>query len=212
MAQAPLEALRLYGVAAAEGNHHDSLASGTTTVDFRALSAVVAAADYRRVSQSPEELAAHMDIVQEVSGQAAILPAPPGTVFRSKETLLRWLELHYFTLVEGLAQVDGHSAARVALTARELPEKPEDRKKLESVAADSVRALRGQAAATVAHAAPEGEIAEAAMATASFLVESARWDVFAATVEDEAKRHPEFEYDMTGPWPPYDFVQMRFGA
>ena len=211
MASAALEGFRLYGVAASEARHHDSLAAGTRVIEFRALSAVVAPAEYSRVEQTAGELDSYVKIIEEVYGHTPVLPAPPGTVFKSRETLLRWLELHYFTLLEALSHVEGHSAARVTLSARSRPADAEETKKLESVASESLRALRGQAAATVSHAKDE-EDGNGELATASFLVEAARWDVFADTVADEAKRHPEMDYRITGPWPPYDFVQMKFGA
>lgn len=210
MAQASLDSLRLYGVAASEARHHDSLAEGTSIVEFRALSAVVSQSRYERVAQSPEELGAYMKVVQEVYAQTPLLPAPPGTVFRSEETLLRWMELHYFSLLEGLGKVEGHSSARVTLTAKALPEAAEALKLLHATAAESMRALRGQAAATVSHQADEDNAQ--AIATASFMIETGHWSVFGDVVAAEAKRHPEFEYRLTGPWPPYEFVQMQFGG
>jgi hypothetical protein len=31
-------------------------------------------------------------------------------------------------------------------------------------------------------------------------------------VKEEAKRLPGLRIDVTGPWPPYDFVRMQFGG
>ena len=47
---------------------------------------------------------------------------------------------------------------------------------------------------------------------ASFLVERERWDVFNDIVREEQKRLREMRVECTGPWPPYDFVRMQFGA
>jgi hypothetical protein len=55
--------------------------------------------------------------------------------------------------------------------------------------------------------------AEAAPAArASFLIERERWDVFCDIVREEQKRLREMHVECTGPWPPYDFVRMQFGA
>ena len=40
-------------------------------------------------------------------------PAPLGVLFHSEEALLRWMELHYVVLSEGLAFVDGRCQVRV---------------------------------------------------------------------------------------------------
>ena len=47
---------------------------------------------------------------------------------------------------------------------------------------------------------------------ASFLIERDRWDVFNEIVREEQKRLREMHVECTGPWPPYDFVRMQFGA
>ena len=39
-----------------------------------------------------------------------------------------------------------------------------------------------------------------------------RWDVFNDIVREEQKRLREMHVECTGPWPPYDFVRMQFGA
>lgn len=209
MAQSSLKALRLYGVAASDSKA-TSLAAGTTVVHFRHVSAIVEPADYAKVEVSPEELQRYVSIVEEVYANTAVLPAPPGTVFRSHENLLRWLELHYFTLVEALGQVEGHGAARVVLSVTEAPKNDEAAKQFQTLASDVLRVFRKTSAATVTHSPEEGE--GGIIAKASFLVETDKWQEFADAVAAEAKRHSEFSFSLTGPWPPYDFVQMQFAG
>ena len=36
--------------------------------------------------------------------------------------------------------------------------------------------------------------------------------VFASEVEEQGRRTPNLRFELTGPWPPYDFVQMQLGA
>ena len=56
MAQAAIEGLRLYGVAAVESTTVVSLAEGTSIVPFRMLGAVVAPTRYTRVSLDESEM------------------------------------------------------------------------------------------------------------------------------------------------------------
>jgi len=74
-----------------------------------------------------------------------------------------------------------------------------------------LRVLRGQAAATVAIASEDDEDPRI-IGNMSFLVERDRWNVFTDRVSSERERHPTFELEVTGPWPPYDFVRMQFGV
>jgi hypothetical protein len=48
--------------------------------------------------------------------------------------------------------------------------------------------------------------------SAAYLVEQDQWKEFAAQVEEQGRRAPNFRFELTGPWPPYDFVQMQIGA
>ena len=48
--------------------------------------------------------------------------------------------------------------------------------------------------------------------SAAYLVEHERWPEFAAEVEAQSRHNSDLRFELTGPWPPYDFVQMQLGA
>jgi hypothetical protein len=204
-------ALRLYGVAAVESGHAMSLAEGTTLVHYRALAAIVEPSSYTVSTLQDEEMSKYLAVLEEAQSHSAVLPAPPGTVFQSQPTLTRWLELHYFTLTEALSVIDGHAAARVSVTTQ--GKQGEDaRKSFAAMAAESLRLLRSQAAATVSLPKADGDEEEGVLARASFLVDTQRWQAFQDTVSKEAQRQDSLDFQVTGPWPPYDFVRMQFGG
>jgi hypothetical protein len=211
MAQASLNALRLYGVAAVESGHTSSLAEGTTLTHYRALAAVVEPSTYALTSLDDGEMANYLRVLEEVHSHTSVLPAPPGTVFQSQSTLTRWLELHYFTLTEALSVIDGHAAARVSIMMQGKHEL-EAQKSFAALAADSLRLLRSQAAATVTLPKADADDEEGVIARASFLIDTQRWQAFNDTVSKEAERQSALDFQVTGPWPPYDFVRMQFGG
>ena len=210
MAQTALNALRLYGVAAVESGHTSSLAEGTTLIHYRALAAIVEPASYSTVTLDDGEMEKYVRVLEEAYSNAGVLPAPPGTVFQSGSTLTRWLELHYFTLTEALSVVEGHAAARVSITVQSND--GDTQKSLAALAAESLRLLRGQAAATVTLPRADGDDETGVVARASFLIDSQRWQSFTDTVSKEAERQTALDFHVTGPWPPYDFVRMQFGG
>jgi hypothetical protein len=211
MALASLNALRMYGVAAAESGHTDSLAEGTTLTHYRALAAVVEPSTYSIANLDEADMANYLRIVEEVHSHTPVLPAPPGTVFQSASTLTRWLELHYFTLTEALSVIEGHAAARVSITMQGKHE-TETQKSLSALAADSLRLLRSQAAATVTLPRADQDEEDGVVARASFLIDTQRWQAFTDTVSKESQRQSALDFHITGPWPPYDFVRMQFGG
>ena len=48
--------------------------------------------------------------------------------------------------------------------------------------------------------------------SAAYLVERELWEEFADAVEAEQEQHPVVKVELTGPWPPYDFVKIQFGS
>ena len=201
----------MYGVAAVESGQAISLAEGTTLVHYRALAAIVEPAPYSVSALGDDDMGNYVRVLEESHSHAAVLPAPPGTVFQSQSTMMRWLELHYFTLTEALAVVEGHTAARVSITTQGSKE-DNSRKGLAGLAAESLRLLRSQAAATVSLPMADGDDENGVVARASFLIDTQRWQAFTDTVSEEAKRQPGLDFRVTGPWPPYDFVRMQFGG
>ncbi|MDQ6870782.1 MAG: GvpL/GvpF family gas vesicle protein [Gemmatimonadota bacterium] len=212
MAQASLNALRLYGVAAVESGHTDTLAEGTILTHYRALAAIVEPSGYSSVNLDDGEMTKYLRVLEEAHAHGAVLPAPPGTVFQSSNTLTRWLELHYFTLTEALAVIEGHAAARVSITTQNNKDDADAQKSYAALAAESLRLLRGQAAATVTLPRTDGDQEEGVVARASFLIDNQRWKAFQETVSKEAQRQGSLDFKVTGPWPPYDFVRMQFGG
>ena len=201
----------MYGVAAVESGQAMSLAEGTTLVHYRALAAIVEPSPYSVSTFGDDEMGNYQRVLEESHAHSAVLPAPPGTVFQSQSTLMRWLELHYFTLTEALSVVEGHAAARVSITTHGSREE-DSRKGLASQAAESLRLLRSQAAATVSLPTADGDDEDGVVARASLLIDTQRWQAFTDTVSAEAQRQPALDFHVTGPWPPYDFVRMQFGG
>ena len=201
----------MYGVATVESGQAMSLAEGTTLLHYRALAAIVEASPYSVSSLGDDEMGNYVRVLEESHSRSTVLPAPPGTVFQSQSTLMRWLELHYFTLTEALSVVEGHAAARVSVTTHGSQE-DDSGKSLAGLAAESLRLLRSLAAATVSLPMADGDDEDGVVARASFLVDTQRWQAFTDTVSAEGKRQPALDFRVTGPWPPYDFVRMQFGG
>ena len=211
MAHPSVGSLRLYGVAAVESGHATSLADGTTLVHYRALAAIVEPSPYAVSTLDDAAMSRYLTVLEDAHSHSSVLPAPPGTVFQSQPTLTRWLELHYFTLTEALAVVEGHAAARVSVTTQGR-QKEDTRKNFAALAAESLRLLRSHAAATVTLPKAEDDDEDGVVARASFLIDTQRWQAFKDTVAKEANRQTSLDFQVTGPWPPYDFVRMQFGG
>ena len=214
MPSAPQRALQLYGIITLDVSGDASPVRGVSVVSFRDLGALVSDASYAAPSPTAQHVAEYRRVVEGAFARQTIVPAPFGAVFRNRDGLLRWLELHYFTLVEALTFVADRAMARVVVSYGDEPENTTamsvDADLLDTAADESFRLLRRHAVASLVIGNHAGEAAPAARA--SFLVERERWDVFNDIVREEQKRLREMHVECTGPWPPYDFVRMQFRA
>jgi hypothetical protein len=217
-------AVRLFGVVGEDwtnGAAHAGLPAETVPVSFRDLAAVVGAAPgaggWRR-TPAPPNLEYHRQIIEQVFASRAVLPAPPGVVFRSNDAVVRWLEIHYSALSDALAYIDGRAEARVHVEARPghgvgsgTPD--HQRIELDAVSGAVFRALSPAAVGWCCTPRPAGAITgDVAAVSASFLVDRAQWPQFEAAVAAEGTRDPALGVWVSGPWPPYDFVRMQFGG
>ena len=202
-------ALTLFGVTFSEGNDVRGAVPQSELVVVRDLAAICATAPDDPTAATPERVQRHSDLIGAYSSHAAVLPAPFGVVFRTRESVERWLELHYVALSDALSFVDNRVAARVHVWRPGPPEEREAGSDLAAVAAESLRALRRSAVTTVPL---RVEKVTGIVLSAAFLVEQELWNDFARAVEAEGQKAPSLRFELTGPWPPYDFVQMQLGA
>ena len=214
MAPAQQRALQLYGIISLDVGGTVSPVRGATVVSFRDLGALVSDSSYVAPPATAQHVTAYRGIVEGTFSRQTIVPAPFGSVFRGRDALMRWLELHYFTLVEAVTFVADRAMARVSVSYGDEPDTTTamaiDADLLETSAGETFRILRRHAVASLVITNQPGEGALAARA--SFLLERERWDAFADIVQEEQKRLREMQIECTGPWPPYDFVRMQFGG
>ena len=203
-------ALRLYGITDIEHHAQAKPPEGAELLPFRDVAAIVTPADYAAAAPSGEVIEQYRRIVDDVFCKAPILPAPVGTVFRTRETLTRWLELHYVALTEALSFVEDRAVARVHVG--RVDGKPAEREtgsEVAAAAADSLRSLRRHAVVAVPL---KSEQVTGIVLSSAFLVDKELWDDFVSAVDDQRRRNPGLALDISGPWPPFDFVRMQFGS
>lgn len=202
--------LSLFGVTFSEAAARAAPLAGTELVVVRELAAIVGpGAAYAAKEPTPEQAVALGEVVGEYVKRAAVLPAPVGVVFRSRQAVTRWLELHYVALSDALSFVDDRVVGRVHVWRPGDAAERDVGSDLAAAAAEALRELRRSAVATVPL---RTEQLTGIVLSAAFLVEQELWKEFVAKVEERGSRDTDLRLELTGPWPPYDFVQMQFGG
>jgi hypothetical protein len=202
-------ALNLFGVTYHEATEVRLPVPDTRLVVVRDLTAICGESEYTQLEPTPERVAQYTRVVGAFATRGPVLPAPVGVVFRSHEAVERWLELHYVALSDALSFVENRVVGRVHIWRPGAAEEREAGSDLAAVAAESLRVVRRAAVTTVPL---RVEKITGIVLSAAFLVEQELWDEFARAVEEQGATAPSLRFELTGPWPPYDFVQMQLGA
>lgn len=169
-------------------------------VRYRDMEALVRPVPFVLPSDSMRSVDEHQRIVEMVMRRTTILPAPFGIVFKSRRDLIKLMQDQYLVLDEGLSLLDGHWELRLHITASAVGEVADE---LGDVAMSIYAELRHFARAAVPFPKDTKRLASAA-----FLVDRTTWVEFVERIEDFGTHHPNLSFDVTGPWPPYDFVRI----
>lgn len=203
------QGLLLHGVVRARG-HERALAKlkGTAgdddLIEHRGVAALVRTVPYRLPDWNRELIQQHSTTIERAMRRATIVPAPYGIVFRDREHILEFLEDQHVAIDEALSFLDG--AFEMRLHVQPSGRRPDvSEGDLADQAASFYTALRRRSRAAFTLRA-EGR----RLLSAAFLVSRADWVSFVEYADELDADHPEFQFDLTGPWPPYDFVRVAF--
>lgn len=198
------QAIYFYGVARAKSWRGGRLSrvagEDVLRIRYRDLEALVRPVPYEVPLMDEQRVQAHQKTVESAMRRGTVLPAPFGIVFRGRRQLIRLLQDQYLVLDEGLSFFEGHWELRLHMLHAAAVEPSLE---LGDLAMQLYSELRRHARAAVPFSA-EGK----RLLSAAFLVERAAWIDFVDRAEDLATAHPEITFDITGPWPPYDFVRI----
>lgn len=168
-------------------------------VRYRDLEALVRPVPYQLPELDDDRLTEHQRLVESSMRRATVLPAPFGMVFRGRRAVIRFLEDQYIVLDEGLAFLDGNWELRLHISG---DEKDGELRELSTQLYSEMRRF-----ARAAIPLPGGG---SRLLSAAFLVDRSAWIEFVERSDDLNTSHPELAFDVTGPWPPYDFVRITF--
>ena len=198
------QALYAYAVARARGwrGGRTSRIDGEDLlrIRYRDLEAIVRPTSYQVPPLQEEGLLAHQRVVESAMRRTTVLPFPFGVVFRGRRQLIRLLQEQYLVLDEALSFFEGHWELRLHIAAAPPAEVSGE---LDELAAECYSELRRHARAAVPLPHEERRVL-----TAAFLVERSTWIEFVERADDLGSAHPELLFDVTGPWPPYDFFRI----
>ena len=173
----------------------------TRVVAHRDLGALVRAVPYRTPAMSHAAVQAHQEELDRAMRRGAVVPAPFGIVFRDRAGVEQLLDAQYALLEQTLDLVEGRWEFRLHIRA----ENPDWRSPAgRDLPAELYAELRSAAAA--ATPLPHNGTS---LFSAAFLIDRGDTPEFLERVAELTRANQALSLDVTGPWPPYDFVLIR---
>jgi hypothetical protein len=174
---------------------------GVRLVGYEDVAALVCCAPPEGADHDPLHVTARHWEVHRALLKGDVVPAPAGVVFAGDEEVAHFLTEAYASLRAALARVRGRWEFRlhVDVTDAAFPQG-----KALDLATHIYAELRRAASAALTFPPP----GKPRVLSAAFLVDRAASDAFRDRVDQLSALNPALELDLTGPWPPYDFVAM----
>ncbi|WP_338727020.1 GvpL/GvpF family gas vesicle protein [Haladaptatus sp. DJG-WS-42] len=176
------------------------------TIDYPPFSAVVSDIDTEQPEETDENARAHDDVLQAVmqlDGGTTVVPMRFGMVFDSARGVKNILRGGRRAFTKALRDTEGKVELGVKLVA-----KPDAEMDTEVIHKDVVARLDD-----VAEQAADGDyFSDLLVLNKSYLVAIENRDAFDTVVEEIEAEYPDFRVQYTGPWAPYNFVDIEISG
>lgn len=181
-------------------------ASTLRTVDYRSLSALTSRVDTTEPERSDEAVATHDDVLRAVVERddvKTVVPMGFGMAFKNARTLKGVMRGAQRAFRKALNDVEG--CVELGIKVVDPAEGTTDAEALQGALDDELDPLSaGQT--------EDDLFSDRLIANRSYLVEQDQRTAFDDAIETLETAHEDVLVKYTGPWAPYNFVDIRIGA
>ncbi len=176
------------------------------TVTYRTLSAVVSDIDTTEPERTDEDSKRHDEVLREVIERddvGAVVPMQFGMAFKDNRTLKSVLRGARRAFTKALNEVKGHVELGVKIVAGED----------DDLDREEIRDDVGARLSAIAESETEDDLfSDRLVLNRSYLVAADDREVFAEAVGELREEYEGLTIQYTGPWAPYNFVDIHIGA
>ncbi len=172
------------------------------TLEYRDFAPVVSSAAVKKYEVSDEEVELHRKVVEQVMKEHSVLPVAYGMVFKNKKLLLVAMSAGYKAMKKAMSEVENRVELGVKVF---LPKEAAAWDGKEKCRADFLEVLKKKAVQS-----KELKLfSDRLVLNASFLVDRGIINDFSGEVGQLGNKYPNLKLQYSGPWPPYNFVDIQ---
>jgi hypothetical protein len=172
------------------------------TIEYRDFAPVVSTAPVKKYEVNEEEVGIHKNIVERVMKEHSVIPVAYGMVFKNKKLIAVAMSAGYKAIRKAMQAIEN----KVELGVKVIqPKDAELDGKTGQCRQDFLERLK-----MIASDSKELKLfSERLVLNASFLVARDKIDEFSSEVESLRNKYDCLKTQYSGPWPPYNFVDIH---
>jgi len=179
------------------------------TLFYRDLAAVVSEAPLKEYEPNKENIANHKAVALNLLKDHTVLPVAFGIVFKKMGILTSTMGRVYFVLKRSLDLIDNKIELGVKIILPKNFEELNNGKTMEELR-EECKTEFAKKLGKIAIQSKEGKLFSERLAlNMSFLVDRNNIDKFSNTLGKLDDKYKDLKVLYTGPWPPYNFVDIR---
>jgi hypothetical protein len=171
------------------------------TLDYRDVAPVMSDTPLKKFDVRDEDVSLHKNVVQRVMEEHGVIPVAYGMSFKNKKTLLIALSAGYQAMKKAMKVVED----KVELGVKVLADKDTPPGEGDRIRAAFMESLKAKAAETK----ELKRFSDRLLLNASFLVSRSGVEGFSEEVERLRRQFEGMRMLYSGPWPPYNFVDIH---
>jgi hypothetical protein len=158
---------------------------------------------------SPRNVIAHERVNEFVMREHAVIPMTFGTIFKTKDDIMQLLSTAEEEFSDVLAKMENKVEWGLKVLLDENNDKWRKSQTLEEIRKEMESKIGTMLRPVAVNARYNETIGEKMIVNAAFLVSRDQQGDFDARIKLIASRFPYLMFKYTGPWPPYNFVNLR---
>lgn len=150
-----------------------------------------------------EEIKTHQNVITEVMKQYSVIPMAYGMVFKNKKLIGVSIRAGKKAIKKTFSLVDNKVELGIKII---LPKDAKiDNQKIEQCKAESIEKF----GKITSHSKSLNLFSSRLLLNTSYLVEKEKVQAFSDEVEELKLNYTDFKFQYSGPWPPYNFVDIH---
>ncbi len=172
------------------------------TLEYRDFAPVMSNAAVKKYEASDEEVELHRKVVEQVMKEHSVLPVAYGMAFKNKKLLLIAMSVGYKAMKKAMNEVDNRVELGVKLFLPKENATWDGKEECKSVFLETLKKKAIQSKELKL-------FSERLILNTSFLIDRDKINDFSSEVEQLGNKYPDLKIQYSGPWPPYNFVDIQ---